>query len=154
MAEELVIRRAVEGDVRKVFELSNDPVVRANSIHREQIAWESHVVWFSRMIANEDVVFLIVETSEREFVGQVRLARTDGMWVISISIAEPFRGKGFAKEILLRAFQWVPKAETIAYVAEGNLPSRRLFESLGYTQKPKGDVICSNRSFVMYEACS
>ena len=37
MAEEFSIRLATIDDMKKVFELSNDDVVRANSINKEKI---------------------------------------------------------------------------------------------------------------------
>lgn len=154
MAKELVIRRAVEEDVRKVFELSNDPVVRANSIHTEQIAWESHVAWFSRMLANEDVVFLIVETPGKDFVGQVRLVRLDEKWEISISIAAPFRGKGLSSEILLRSVEIVGLRKTCAFVAAENTASRKLFESCGYREIPERQLVVGARRFIRYEVRS
>ena len=50
MHEELTIRLATPDDCKRVFDLSNDPIVRANSIHSETIKWEEHCVWFQKHI--------------------------------------------------------------------------------------------------------
>ena len=43
MAEKFQLRLANIDDMKNVFDLSNDDLVRQNSIHSEKIEWENHV---------------------------------------------------------------------------------------------------------------
>ena len=131
------LRRAVPQDIRAVFELSNDPFVRANSIHREPIAWEAHAAWFNRAIADPDVVFFVAE-ADGDFAGQVRFNRRAGQWFVSISIASAYRGRGLAKALLLDAMNRVPQETFVAEIAESNTASMRLFASAGFNEGPAG----------------
>ena len=65
MAEEFSIRLATIYDMKKVFELSNDDVVRANSINQEKIKWDDHIEWFKNRIQKKEDPFYIVETEKQ-----------------------------------------------------------------------------------------
>ena len=99
MAEEFVIRLAEPRDVKNVFELSNDDTVRAMSIHSEKIEWESHMKWFENTIKNPAVLFYVAETVDGDFIGQIRFARENADWIVSISLEKKYRGKGRRKWI-------------------------------------------------------
>ena len=148
MPEKFSIRRAGPQDMRAVFELSNDPVVRANSIHREPIAWETHAAWFNRAIADPDVVFFVAETEPGgDFVGQIRFNRRADQWLVSISIASAYRGRGLAKALLLDAMSRVPQETLVAEIAESNTASIRLFASVGFSEDPSGTAPSGFKTF-------
>ena len=130
----LRLRRAETHDMRRVFELSNDPLVRANSIHSEPIVWETHVAWFNRAISDPDVVFFVAETETGEFVGQIRFNRRGGDWVISISIDSAYRGCGLTKALLIDAMSHISPATFVAEIAASNVASMRLFTSVGFSE--------------------
>ena len=134
MAQEVIIRKAERSDIRRVFELSNDPIVRANSIHSEPISWETHVAWFNRAITDPDVAFFVAEAEAGEFVGQIRFNRRGGDWVVSISIGSAYRGRGLTKALLIDAMSRIPKATFVAEIATSNTASLRLFTSVGFTE--------------------
>lgn len=41
-------------DMKDVFELANDPVVRACSIRQDAITWETHCAWFEKKLKNRE----------------------------------------------------------------------------------------------------
>ena len=100
MAEQFSIRLANKNDIKSVFELSNDDVVRRNSINTDKIEWNSHVNWFEKRIQDFKNPFYIVESNEGEFIGQVRFDKKDDEVVISISISPNYRGKSLSSRII------------------------------------------------------
>ena len=136
MAEEFKIRRATPADIEKVFQLSNDPVVRANSINTEKIKWEEHVSWFENRIKKAEEPFFIVQSFEGELIAQVRFDKKQET-IISISITEAFRGKGLASKIIQKSSAESQLKKIIAYVKEDNLVSQKAFLKAGYQLRSK-----------------
>ena len=129
---DLRIRRAEMRDMKAVFDLSNDPVVRASSIRREPIPWESHVAWFAKALADPCLKFFVAETADGAFVGQVRFALVDGEWIVSVSVAAAYRGKGLADEILRRGLELAGLEKAAAFIYDTNRASLRAFEKAGF----------------------
>lgn len=134
MAEEFSIRLATIDDMKKVFELSNDDVVRANSINKEKIKWEDHVSWFENRIKKTDEPFYIVESEKNDFIAQVRFDKKEEI-TISISIAEAFRGKGLASKIINECVKKAGCDEVVAYVYDTNVASIKTFTKAGFEQE-------------------
>lgn len=142
------LRRAELRDMHNVFNLSNDPMVRANSIHTELIKWEDHKIWFEKQISCRDTKFYIAENSGHEFVGQVRFSHVANDWVVSISVAGKFRGRGIAIQLLSSAIERSGVYKFKAFIKRANIASRRLFVACGFV--PRGeDVIAGNVYDVM-----
>ena len=132
------LRKATQSDSQKVFNLSNDPEVRMQSITREPIVWEDHAVWFSKKISDENYIFLLAFDKKDNFIGQVKFQIEKDFAVISISISDNYRGKGLSKKILnescLSIFQeknFLKKI--IAYIRQNNTASIGGFKSAGFT---------------------
>lgn len=68
----LRVRLANITDRQNVFDLSNDDMVRQNSINKNKILWENHVKWFDERIKNVEEPFFIVENEKNDFVAQIR----------------------------------------------------------------------------------
>ena len=134
--------------MRAVFELSNDPVVRTNSIHKERISWETQMAWFNRTIADPDTTFLVAETETGDFIGQIRFNRRGGDWVTSISVVPWIRGRGMTKQILENAMLHIPHGRLIAEIATDNEPSKRLFISAGFTESKPANDMAGFRTFI------
>lgn len=134
MAEEFVIRLAELRDMKNVFDLSNDDTVRAMSIHPEKIEWESHVKWFENTLKNPAVLFYVAETADGDFIGQVRFAHKNADRIVSISLEKKYRGKGLGTTLLKRTMKKSCLQNCVAYVENGNVPSQKMFLSLGYKQ--------------------
>ncbi len=140
MSEQFIIRLAEESDMKAVFELSNDVLVRKNSIRSEHIEWKNHINWFHNILNNDDVLFYVAETTEGEFVGQVRFQKQNNEWVVSISICEKFRGKKVGEYILKQAMNYSGLKRISAYVKKENFASVNLFKKEGYKEVVSANV--------------
>lgn len=131
MDQELVIRLATIEDVKKVFELSNDDVVRANSINQDKIKWEEHVNWFRKKII-EDKSFFYVAELDGMFCGYCRLEKVEQFWIVTIHVSPNYRNKGIGKQFIEFVTNKHKEKNLVAYVKCNNKPSCRLFEKCGY----------------------
>lgn len=132
MHEKLNIRPAVISDMENVFHLSNDDLVRKNSINKEKIKWENHIQWFQNRIQNTKYPFYVVETDKGDFVGQIRFDNQDGDIVASVSISPEFRGFGLGAEIIKMALQKSKFDRVVAYIYQDNIGSIKSFEKAGF----------------------
>lgn len=140
MVEEFEIKLATIEDMKDVFDLSNDKLVRANSINTEQIKWENHQIWFKNKINNENDFFYLIKDSGNNLISQVRFDRIGpNECDISISIAPQFRGKGYGVKILKSVSEKIMSEHKIkkinAYVKNENIASKIIFEKAGYILK-------------------
>ena len=126
------IRFANIDDIKKVFDLSNDDLVRKNSIHKEKLEWESHIEWFYKRIVKQDEPFYIVEDENKNFIGQVRIDKSNNEYIISVSILPEFRGQGFAPTIIKEAVKKSKLKNITAYIYRDNVSSIKSFEKAGF----------------------
>lgn len=136
MVEEFSIRLATIDDMEKVFELSNDDVVRANSINQEKIKWENHIEWFENRIKKIDEPFYIIESQEKDFIAQVRFDKKEEI-TISISISKQFRGKNLASKIIKECSKKCGYEKIVAFIKKDNITSQKSFLKAGYTFNKK-----------------
>lgn len=121
--------------MQAVYDLSNDPLVRRNSINRDSISIETHEKWFFERLADEDTLFYVVEAEDGRFAGQVRFQKNDDVWVVSISIAQEFRGRHLAAAFLFEAMKQSGVFPIRAVVRCDNAPSMTLFERCGFAKE-------------------
>ena len=133
----ILLRNAVKGDCRFIWELANDPAVRAVSFSSDEIPWEDHKVWFEKKITEPSTILLIAENEQKEKIGQLRFEKKPEGYVISVSLVERFRGKGLGSlliqlgsEKLFQVFSYADKIN--AYIKPENRSSIRSFEKAGY----------------------
>lgn len=129
------LRKAAARDCRKIYELSNSPGVRANSIDTSKIAWAGHKRWYAGKIEDPAYLFLVAEV--RDFAGQLRYEVSGEEALVSISISDLFRGRGLAAPLLTAGnrelFSAFPGVRRInAYIRPGNRASIKAFERAGY----------------------
>ena len=124
----LKIRYVQPSDLQDVYTLSNDTVVRLNSINKEHIEWESHVRWFNEKLNSKDTVFYILEY-DCDFAGYCRLDkdREKNFWVITIHLGSKYRHKGFGAFFISNVCQKNSDKNIISYIKYGNLASYKLF---------------------------
>lgn len=132
------LRKAVEKDSQIVYNLSNDPTVRQNSINTNSIQWEEHQKWFSKKILQSNYTFYLVFDKRDNFIGQIRFEMNDDAAITSISIAEEFRGKGLSKKIIKTGCSKIFSEnysikKIIAYIRPENNVSINSFMSAGFT---------------------
>ena len=131
------LRPAAGRDCRNIFELSNSPAVRANSINTAKIRWAVHKRWFAAKIEDPRHSFLVAETPSGEFIGQLRYDVPGPEALVSFSISDAFRGRGLAAPLLAagsaRLFTDFPGVRRInAYIRPENGASIKAFERAGY----------------------
>jgi UDP-2,4-diacetamido-2,4,6-trideoxy-beta-L-altropyranose hydrolase len=133
----LYLRRAVFDDAELVFSLSNDPIVRKNSINQSEIKWEEHLHWFGKCLQNENCLFYLFFTEDKKFIGQVRFNIELDEAIVSISVSKDFRGKGFSSKMLnlscSELFGERPRVDIIkAFIKIENHSSIGGFEKAGF----------------------
>ena len=150
------LRSAADIDSQKVFDLSNDPVVRGQSINSNTIELDDHKKWFAEKIKKEDYIFLLAFDKKNNFIGQVRFDINKADAVVSISIVNEFRGKGFSKNILKEACTKIFSKKDIstitAYILPDNIASINGFISAGFIQSDES-IINEKRflKFILYK---
>ena len=138
--KKIYLRPFSKDDIKRIYELSNDPLVRENSISNEKISWESHVSWYKKKLADDNYIIFLAFDIDDKFIGQVKFEVENDKAIISISIIEHFRGKGMAKELLKVAvnnfFSKYSSANLIiAYIKPTNISSIKGFEKAGFKFK-------------------
>lgn len=136
----LHLRPADAQDCRFLYELRNDPLVRASSFHTEEIPYEQHQKWYEQKRKNENCRIYILEDAGAP-VGQVRADRDERgeSAEISYAIAEWARGNGYASWMLAAAEEQLSEKgfcrELLAEVKNDNIASQKVFQKLGYEEQ-------------------
>lgn len=131
----LRLRWAEMADADFLLSVKNDPVVRKFSIvSKDRIRRADHLVWLEKAVKDPKRKFYVIEYGETR-IGDVRFDIGKEIEV-SIRIAKRWRKCGVGKAIIPFAC-WAmasvyPKKDFIAKIVDGNVASRRLFESCGF----------------------
>jgi UDP-2,4-diacetamido-2,4,6-trideoxy-beta-L-altropyranose hydrolase len=140
---ELRLHKAHPADCELLYDWRNEPLAREMSLNSDLIAWESHARWFEARLRNPDVELFIASIDGLP-AGQARLEYTGDEAVLSYSVEPVLRGLGFGKAIVQNALQCAgrqPAAGFVARVKATNAASRRIFESLGWSDSVEGGEI-------------
>lgn len=137
----LRVRHAMMKDEALLLKWANDPTTRSNAFSPEQIPAATHHTWLrSRLDNPERCRLYIAETTDGMALGQVRFERQDQSWEVDYALAQIFRGRGLGRHLLEAALQKfrdeLPGVLIFGLVKDGNIPSRRIFESLGFEVQP------------------
>ena len=137
--ENIKIRKATIDDLDLIFEWANDPDERRNAFNSEPILYENHVKWYQSKMKSDDTYIFILMRDDIP-VGQCRLDIEDGDALISYFIDPGYRNKGYGKKLLNLIYDKVKTEIPIikmftAEVKEENIPSQKVFLSLGYSEK-------------------
>ena len=132
------LREATMDDKDLLFEWTNDPVVRSESFHSEEISYEEHSKWFDRIMSDENELQFVLVSGDED-IGQARLTIEDGNAVVSYSIAPDNRGQGFGTEVIRLLQEEARKNSRIhrlvAQVKSSNIASMKCFEKSGFTEE-------------------
>ena len=137
----LTHRPAQPADAQLYFNWANDPDTRRQSFNSNPISPETHTAWFTRKLADSNVLLLVFANETGEAVGQVRFERIPvadlpDEIIIGVSVDAAQRGKGLASQLIEQGCvacweQW--GAVTIhAYIKPDNQASVRAFERAGF----------------------
>jgi UDP-2,4-diacetamido-2,4,6-trideoxy-beta-L-altropyranose hydrolase len=140
----LQIRRATMADCKLLWELANDPTVRASAFSPASIPWEDHVAWFESKMQRATCHILIGE-AQGAIAGQVRVdERPDGQGEIDVSLSREFRGAGVGSRLIDLAvrelFASTGLSRIHAYILPQNTASQRAFENAGFQRAVEEQV--------------
>ena len=132
------IRIAIESDSGDIWSWRNDFSTRANSLNQEFIPWDSHQKWFREILGNK-INFVYIGEIREEKIGMCRFSLQENSkhFEVSINLNPQFRGQQLSKEFLegciyrLFSIEGIPRS-LVATIRETNLPSMKLFKSLGF----------------------
>jgi len=146
------LRNAVDADSQRVFDLSNDPAVRSQSINPNTIKSDDHAKWFAEKIKKEDYIFLLAFDKNDNFIGQIRFEIKENAAVVSISLTKEFRGKGLSKKVLKESCDKIFLEKGVltiaAYILPDNIASINGFKSAGFIQI--GESIINEKRFAKF----
>lgn len=131
------LRPAQEDDAILYFNWANDPSVRANAVHTEQIQWEPHRKWFAERLRAERSRLFVMEANGLP-VGQIRFD-IDEAARISYSLDSVVRGRGWGKRLValgVDAFRRQSDMRIVADVKVGNVASTSVFVRAGFFEVP------------------
>ncbi|WP_269317776.1 bifunctional UDP-2,4-diacetamido-2,4,6-trideoxy-beta-L-altropyranose hydrolase/GNAT family N-acetyltransferase [Exiguobacterium sp. KJ 601] len=140
----LFLRKATLQDSRQVFELSNQKYVRKYSINQKSILWETHQIWYKKVLLSKQYLFLIVTDYSNQVLGQIRYERITNHAVISISLSERLIGKRVSQPLIQQSLMMVQQVlkdvrEIKAYISNENIASKKAFERVGFEMKAHED---------------
>ncbi len=133
----LSFRKAAADDVMLYFKWANDAEVRRQSYQTETISLEQHKKWFDKKINDTNCLLLVFENEEKLPVGQIRFQKeTEEIDIIGISLANEFRGKGYATQLLQMASDYFlklyPGKIIYAYIKNDNAGSIKSFRKANF----------------------
>lgn len=143
MSTKYTINNAIQDDIKDVFNLSNDKLVRCNSINTTPISWEEHVEWFNKRVVSS-LPFYIIRDSNKNLIAQVRIDKQDE-FIISISLSKIYRGNGLASDIIKQCSQKSGCNEITALIRKDNIASQKAFTKAGYV------LVSESNNFLKYK---
>ncbi|MDA8849255.1 GNAT family N-acetyltransferase [Flavobacteriaceae bacterium] len=123
-------------DINIFFNWINDPLVRSLSFNSEKVSLKVHEKWFLNKINDSNCIMLLFFKAN-DPIGQVRIEKeTLNQAVISISISNENRSKGYSVYMLKKASKYFhsknPKFIINAYIKNNNLKSINSFEKASF----------------------
>jgi pseudaminic acid synthase len=151
-----LIRPARQSDIDAVYIISNDQVVRSQSLNTEPIPWEQHVEWFKQKLEDPNVLFLIAEIQEGAVFAQIRYEIAGVSALVNLSVHADYRGKGLASGLLeegdRRLFeQHQTMDRVVAQILPDNIASAKAFLKAGYLLRRRGQKLGSGAVVDVYE---
>ena len=136
-ASAMNLRPASTNDSKTLWELANDPAVRAASFLSAPIPWGEHDAWFQKKLADVNAHILIAFDEASDFMGVVRFeCGGDNVARISVAVAPESRGGGTGAALIVAGADWL-FAHTFmtridAFIRPGNLASISAFQTAGF----------------------
>jgi len=117
----------------------NDEQVRNNSLNRQKISLDEHIVWYNNKLSDKNCSMFVVFADDIP-VGQVRFDKEKYFARIDYSIAKQFRGRKLGKKVLglaIEKYQKINSIDILGEVINDNIASSKVFQSLGFKLSPK-----------------
>jgi UDP-2,4-diacetamido-2,4,6-trideoxy-beta-L-altropyranose hydrolase len=134
---EPTLRLVGEGDMRRLWEWSNDPDVRQQSFDQSPIEWADHVSWFTARQQDPQSSMYVIEFPLGVPVGVVRFQRDgESSAIVSIAIDAALRGGGLGSTAIRQACAHmrdeVGVSRIYAFIKPDNAPSIAAFGRAGF----------------------
>ena len=124
--------RATGKDVDILFEWTNDPTVREQSLSNHTISHEEHINWFANKLTDKNCYLYIVYKNEMP-AGMIRFDVQDNKCTLSYLVDKSQRGKGIGTEITKQGIKKFLNESAFcgvisAVVKASNISSIKIFE--------------------------
>ncbi len=124
-------------DAALLLRWRNDPLTRKMSRDTGEIAYDDHVDWLRKLLADPTRQIFIV-LKDGQAVGTVRADRDDDVAEVSWSVAPECRGQGIGKEMVKQFCQYIG-GRLRATVRPDNEASRQIALFAGMSRKNVND---------------
>ncbi len=132
------VRKATLKDAAFLLALRNDPDVRRQFIDTSTVKLPNHIRWLTAVLNDADRVLLVGMNASKRPIGQIRFDVARGVSDISLSIAKPFRGKGYGVQMVLKGMLFMKKrfqgVRVKAKIKRKNMASIITFERAGFVR--------------------
>ncbi|MBI4825111.1 MAG: GNAT family N-acetyltransferase [Nitrospirae bacterium] len=143
------VRPVRDDDRSMIFQWRNTPsLVKLGSSGRE-VTWDEHCAWFERVL-KDDKIRLFIISSDNTPMGQVRFAKEEDAYIVTIYLIDGYTGKGIGVASLTECVKLMLKEDAhrsfIAFIKENNRASISAFSKAGftelkdYTKTPSGHI--------------
>jgi UDP-2,4-diacetamido-2,4,6-trideoxy-beta-L-altropyranose hydrolase len=133
--KKLKLRKVCMDDASILWNWSNDTQVRNVSFSSTLITWEEHIRWINSKLNNPKCVFYIAFDNDNP-VGQIRYDLKADCAIVSISIDEKYRGKGYGSLLARSASNMIFETSNVkaicAYIKPTNIASIRAFSKANF----------------------
>lgn len=131
------LRRATIEDSWAIWNLANDPTVRASSFLSDSIPWDSHCVWLENKLKDPAYHILLAIEEPSEMLGVIRFECVNSDTArISIAVATQRRGCGIGTSLITEGVNWIFRETQVAtieaYIRPENAASISAFEKAGF----------------------
>ena len=138
---EISTRLATMEDSRTVWYWRNESLARLMSINSEPISWNDHQNWMRLIIKDKNIILLIARKDLVDIaVVRFETKENSTKLTVHINLNPTARSKGLSRNILLSALKHAKGIRDYndytlsAQIKKINIPSIRLFKSLGFKQ--------------------
>lgn len=145
-AQAIQLRPANQGDAAMVWPWRNAESTRRHFFDPSPIGLDTHLAWWARCLSDSQRALLIAHQAGKPF-GVLRFdfdqasqaGQTNGA-VVSLYLDPAMIGRGLGRALMLVGLDWLrqnhPRTQTVsAEILVANVASRKVFESVGFTQK-------------------
>lgn len=127
----IVTREATANDAKFLFDLANEPLVRAMSFQTDPIPWETHVAWLEGVLADPDRRLWVHETWDGVTMATTRLEVCGRHEAVSLAIHPDHREQGRAHQLIMGLCRRA-RLPLLAEIKPENVRSIRAFEGAGF----------------------
>ena len=131
-------RRADMNDCLDIYNWANDPLVRQNSFHSDEISLDEHKKWYKKQLDSKSSEIFIIETGKSNKVAIVRFSIGENESIVGVNMNPLFRGRGLARRALslgCSAYFDNHNLPLKANIKFENVASHRIFVANGFVEK-------------------